>query len=250
MYEKIPAFYDALGWNKYSIYAMDIVNNILLDNKVVPDSLCDLGCGTGEFITKLSDFYGNTRFVGIDLSEEMIKVAKKKCSLLENVKLYKSDMRKFKLEKRVNVITSMYDSVNHLLSKEDWNMMFTSSYDALKYGGVLIIDIVPLGGLKKYAGIHYDETKEGTLIRDITFDSQTNQITSKVNAFVKTNYFGTYKNIREEITETSFKLSEIARMLRKKGFKKISMYNMDLKKYIFNYGRLEKEERVYIVAHK
>ena len=39
-------------------------------------------------------------------------------------------------------------------------------------------------------------------------------------------------------------------MLKKAGFKKVVMYREDMKKYIFNYDRLEKNQRVYIVAKK
>ena len=137
-----------------------------------------------------------------------------------------------------------------MLWKEDWKMMFEASYNALKYEGILVIDIVPKGGLKKYEGIHVNETEGGMLIRDIKYDKEKSYLTTKVNAFVKTNYFGTYKNVREEVTETSFKLTEIARMLKKAGFKKVVMYRDDMKKYIFNYKRLEKNQRVYIVAKK
>ena len=91
---------------------------------------------------------------------------------------------------------------------------------------------------------------ELNVLRDIKYDKEKSYLTTKVNAFVKTNYFGTYKNVREEVTETSFKLTEIARMLKKAGFKKVVMYRDDMKKYIFNYKRLEKNQRVYIVAKK
>ena len=250
MYNKIANYYDELGWAEYSEIEADVINNILMENDIIPEKFCDLGCGTGELIYKMSDIHDDTSFVGIDLSDDMVQIATKKCKEKKHIKFFKKDIRNFKLETRVNVATCMYDTINHLLKKEHWKDTFSSVYDSLKYGGIFILDVVPLGALEKWEGTYVKDLKEGTLVRKIELDVLSNIITTHINAFIKTNYFGTYKNIKEDVKETSFRVEEIIEMLKEAGFKKIELYDQDLIKHRFFIGKLNKEERIYISATK
>ncbi|MCQ2749945.1 MAG: class I SAM-dependent methyltransferase [Clostridia bacterium] len=89
-----------------------------MENNIVPEKVCDLGCGTGELIKLLADVHDEASYVGIDISGDMINVAKKKCKKIEECVLVSGDIRNFKLEKRANLITCMYDTINHILKKE------------------------------------------------------------------------------------------------------------------------------------
>ena len=170
MYEKIANYYDELGWADHSGVEFDMVNNILMENNIVPEKVCDLGCGTGELIKKLHEVHDEASYVGIDISSDMIAVAKKKCKKIEECILVNGDIRSYKLEKRANLITCMYDTINHLLKREYWEKTFASTYEALKFGGVFILDFVPNGYLPKWQGEYVHEEEAGTLIRKIFYD--------------------------------------------------------------------------------
>lgn len=250
MYNKIANYYDELGWADYAEVEIDVINNLFMNNNLIPEKICDLGCGTGELIYKMNDIYEDTSFIGVDLSDDMLQIAKKKCKDIRNIKFFSKDMRNFKLDSRVDAITCMYDTINHLIKKEHWQDTFKSVYESLKYGGMFILDVVPVVGLEKWEGTYVKDLKEGTLIRKIELDPLTNIITTHINAFIKTNYFGTYKNIKEDVKETSFKVEEIILMLKEAGFKKIELYDQDLVKHKFLISKLNKEERIYISAMK
>lgn len=250
MYSKLANYYDELGWSKNASLELDLINNVLIENNVVPETLCDLGCGTGELLSLLNESYDDLEMIGIDLSDDMISVAKKKLKDNKKAKLVTGDMRSFKLAKRVDAITCMYDTINHLLKKEYWRDSFKCIYDSLKYGGVFVMDFVPLGSLKNWEGVFVREEGTSTLIREINFDKKTNILTTDVNAFVKANYFGTYRNIRESVKETSYNIKEVIALLKEAGFKNISVYNEDFKRYRFNFKKANKEQRLYISAKK
>ena len=230
MYEKIANYYDDLGWSEHSIKEFDIINNILMEYNIVPEKVCDLGCGTGELIKLLSDVHDEASYVGIDISGDMINVAKKKCKKIEECVLVSGDIRNFKLEKRANLITCMYDTINHLLNKEHWGATFKSAYEALKFGGVFILDFVPGGYLPKWEGEYVREEEAGTLVRMIKYDKEENTLTTHINAFVKSGFMGTFKNVTGDVVETSFPVKDVIKMLKDAGFKKVVMYTEDFKK--------------------
>jgi ubiquinone/menaquinone biosynthesis C-methylase UbiE len=55
------------------------------------ETILDVGCGTGEFERLLLSEYPEQRIVGIDISENMLRLARKKCSPYPNVAFLKAD---------------------------------------------------------------------------------------------------------------------------------------------------------------
>ena len=54
------------------------INYILKKNNIYPDSVVDIGCGSGDIICNLSLLYKKTLFHGFDVSSDAYKIAKKK----------------------------------------------------------------------------------------------------------------------------------------------------------------------------
>ncbi|MBE5925341.1 MAG: class I SAM-dependent methyltransferase [Lachnospiraceae bacterium] len=99
--------------------------------------ITELGCGTGVMTRLLAkDGFNMT---GIDISEEMLKVAQAKTS--DRV-LYKlADMRKFSLDHKQDAIISICDSMNYLITVEDFTKACTCAYNNLSDSGVFIFDL-------------------------------------------------------------------------------------------------------------
>jgi SAM-dependent methyltransferase len=53
-------------------------------------------------------------------------------------------MRNFNLETKFDVILCNNNSINHLLSLEDWENFFDMAYKHLKKDGILIFDILTI----------------------------------------------------------------------------------------------------------
>jgi ubiquinone/menaquinone biosynthesis C-methylase UbiE len=65
------------------------VSNILRENN--PETILDVGCGTGNLISILSDYLPSTHLYGMDISQSMLKKTAKKVSS-KNVKLLRWDI--------------------------------------------------------------------------------------------------------------------------------------------------------------
>ena len=64
----------------------------------------DIGCGNGDLIFHLKNFYPDTNFTGLDVSKETINFAKKRANSFKNLRFIKKDFLKFKTTKKFNLI--------------------------------------------------------------------------------------------------------------------------------------------------
>ncbi|MGC6173015.1 class I SAM-dependent methyltransferase [Lacrimispora sp. 38-1] len=97
-------------------------------------SLLDVGCGTGNSIERLKNEFPEKKYIGIDLAENMIAVAKKKRIPGANFVVGDAENLPFK-EAQFDVIICK-ESFHHYPHVEKF---FQSAYRTLKPGGRLII---------------------------------------------------------------------------------------------------------------
>ncbi|MCQ2749944.1 MAG: hypothetical protein MJ246_08450 [Clostridia bacterium] len=74
-------------------------------------------------------------------------------------------------------------------------------------------------------------------------------LTTFINAFVKSGFMGTFKNVQGEVYETSFPVSDVIKSLKAAGFKKVVIYDEDFKK-IRSKRKANKLERIYLASLK
>ena len=132
MYNKNFAEIYNKEWFKFS---ETIADNVLKITSSF-NSVLDLGCGTGNFLKKLEKHFKKT--VGIDISKDMIEVAKSNC---KKTQFYVKSVTNFSLDEKFNLITCNFDMVNHLDSIKDWEKMFKLAYNHLEEDGVFLFDI-------------------------------------------------------------------------------------------------------------
>jgi ubiquinone/menaquinone biosynthesis C-methylase UbiE len=97
--------------------------------------LLELACGTGEMLLS----FGSNFFVtGLDRSGEMLERAKMK---LPRTRFIQSDMRDFEIDDRFDVILCLFNSLNQLTEKEDWNQVFRCVARHLNSDGVFILEL-------------------------------------------------------------------------------------------------------------
>jgi SAM-dependent methyltransferase len=128
-------------------------------------SLLELGCGTGSILDRLP---AGMTLVGLDRSPEMLEVAADK---VPRARLVEADMESFWLDEQFDVVISVFDSVNHLLTFDAWRSMFEAAYDHLIPGGLFIFDVNTIGELKRLGDEPpwvYD-FEGGVLIIDVDF---------------------------------------------------------------------------------
>ena len=161
MYNKEFAKIYNTDWAEFS---ESLVDNVL---KIMPNcsSVLDLGCGTGNFLKKIEKFVERT--VGIDISENMIEIAKKNC---KHSDLYVQSVLSFNFNKKFDLITCNFDMINHLNTIQDWEQMFKLVYKHLNEGGIFLFDFNTL--LKMQNMDFLEHSREGEKYRFVGRDTK------------------------------------------------------------------------------
>lgn len=123
--------------DKTSVFAYeDEVNSAVLQSLLPKkcDGIVDLGCGDGRFTKLLSLKFPDV--IGIDLSEKIIKTAKRNNP---SVVFYKHDLEKGlpEFNKKLDVICAKL----LLMYIKDINKLVLDSFNSLKKGGVFIVSV-------------------------------------------------------------------------------------------------------------
>jgi ubiquinone/menaquinone biosynthesis C-methylase UbiE len=132
------ALLDDEGWTANNHY-----HNFLL--KYVPqncENALEIGCGTGSFARRLAEHC--RRVVALDLSPEMIRVARSHSHQFSNLEFHLADAMTWNFpESQFNYICSIA-TLHHLQQRE----LLVKIKDALKPGGVLVVlDLVESNSL-------------------------------------------------------------------------------------------------------
>jgi SAM-dependent methyltransferase len=86
--------------------------------------------------------------VGVDVSAPMLEVAAGK---LPGVRLVQGDMSRVALGERFDVVLCVFDSINHLLTFEEWEAVFDRALEHLAEGGIFVFDINTEAQLERFA---------------------------------------------------------------------------------------------------
>ena len=118
----------------------DYIEKVLEIYRVPKGLVLDLGCGTGS-LSCLLDEKGYD-MIGVDLSEEMLGIAKEKAIEENRDILYlNQDMREFELYGTVGAIVSVCDSLNYILEEEELLEVFRLVNNYLDPGGIFLFDL-------------------------------------------------------------------------------------------------------------
>jgi len=184
-------------------------------------SILELGSGTGNVLILLSKRFET---FGIDSSEKMVKLAKKKDS---NTIYRVQDMRDFNFQRKFEVIISMFDTINHLTKLKDWQTVFDKAGKHLEDNGLFIFDInteYQLDEIAKQRFFITDDAK-GNIIT-LEKIKKRNLLRWQFRIFINQKN-GFYKLQKENIDEVSFPLIKVKEILINKGFKILSVTEID-----------------------
>jgi ubiquinone/menaquinone biosynthesis C-methylase UbiE len=132
------ALLDDEGWTANNHYHGSLL-------KYVPEnceSALEIGCGTGAFARELARRCG--RVVALDLSAEMIRVARSRSARFDNLEFELADAMTWSFPQSHFDFICSIATLHHLEQRE----LFVKMRDALKPGGVLVVlDLVESNGL-------------------------------------------------------------------------------------------------------
>jgi ubiquinone/menaquinone biosynthesis C-methylase UbiE len=142
-YTSLASVYDRLNSGvDYKAWADYIERLFLRYAKEKPSLVLDLACGTGNITVELAQ--RGYDMTGVDLSEEMLSVARSKCDSLNlehKVLLIRQNMTELELYGTVNAVVCCLDSLNYLTDTSELKRALTRVHTYLEPGGLFIFDM-------------------------------------------------------------------------------------------------------------
>ncbi len=134
IYAELAPYYDMVyEWKDYSAEA-DFIKNLISQRKLSDgNELLDVGCGTGKHIRMMTDSF---RCTGLDLSREMLKVARKN---VRDATFVQGNMIDFSLKSRFDVILCLFSAIAYTRTDENLKKALKNFARHLKPGGIVVI---------------------------------------------------------------------------------------------------------------
>jgi len=223
IYGDFARFYDLLGWNKFVRVCAERLRHFVTLRGTGGESVLDLACGTGEL-----EFYlrkTNLDFTGVDISWQMLSEARKK---VRGVKFVHGDMTSVRLNKKFDIVTCFFDSVNHLSGVTAMKRMFKTARMHLKPGGFFLFDMLSPEGLENWDSVEVRRGDNYYVMINGTFDPSKNKSSAIIEGFVEAGNHG-YQRFIQNVEECSFTLDKVAELLTIAGFDdiKVSSFNVE-----------------------
>jgi len=248
LYGSFARFYDELGWDRFSKSRAKLVLDFIAEKAPHVKSVLDLACGTGEFAMLLAAEGINV--TGIDISKDMLKKARSKLKsrASKSIRFFQANMALFQLNRKFDLITCNFDSLNHLLNEKDVFSTFQHAYKHLAFKGCFIFDVNTIQGLRGWRYQDIEHRDDSLVMQHGVFDEKSKIATMFIDGFVKiSSRPERYTRFQETIPERGYPIRLLCDFLKKAGFKRITPLGSSVGKV---QTQLEKDLRIIFCAWK
>ena len=225
-YGIFASFYDKLmddspdydGWTEFLKSVLDSHN---VSERA---QILDLACGTGEFTNRLALL--GYDMIGVDLSGEMLALAREKASGLSREPLFlEQDMRYLDLYGTVDAVVCCLDSINYLLTSRDLAMTFERVKLFLPSGAPFIFDVNTKYKFEnELAQNAYVYESDGVFCTWENFYNPKTSVCDFRLTFFEEGRDGKYRRYEENQKERMYTDKAIKAALKKAGFSSVSVY--------------------------
>ena len=230
-------FMDNVPYDEWGEYLVSLLKKYGVEDGLV----LDMGCGTGA-MTRYLDAHGYD-MTGIDVSEEMLTIAKEKS--LPDILYLLQDMREFELYGTMRAAVSICDSMNYILEEDDLLQVFSLVNNYLDPGGIFIFD---LNTVYKYQEILGEQTvaedrEECSFIWDNFYDEEERINEYQLSLFIQ-NEQGTYNKYEELHLQKAYEQEEVVSFLYEAGFSFVRVLDAETMDEV-----KEDTQRLYYIAN-
>jgi len=137
VFNNYAKYYDLLYQDKDYRKEIDFIDSLIKQHLQKKNlRVLDIGCGTGKHANYLAE--KGYQVTGIDFSEEMIRIAKSNKN--GNTDFYVADATSFNLNKKFDIVLSLFHVVSYQSSNKDISSMFSNVSKHLNHNGLFIFD--------------------------------------------------------------------------------------------------------------
>lgn len=244
-YNNFAKVYDTfmadVPYDKWTEYILNIFEKHSLPKTT--GILCELGCGTGNMTTRLSD--KGFDMIGIDISEDMLIEARNKSD--SSILYLEQDMTEFELYGTVDGIVSFCDSINYITEEDELLQLFKLVNNYLDIKGLFVFDI---NTIYKFQNVLSDNcfcqtTDDSAYTWENYYDDKSNINEFYTNFFIKENNSEKYNRYEEYHYEKGYSIEKIKELIEKSGLEFVACYN----ELSFNPPKAD-SERIFFVARE
>ena len=186
--------------------------------------LLELACGTGILSVELANL--GFEVTGLDLSEEMIALAKERITTDdEGLYFVTGDMLDLKERETYDVVTCYSDSLCYMPNEEAVQQVFDGVYGSLKNEGTFIFDVHSIyqmnEGFSEYC-YHY-QTDEFAFLWE-SYPGDYDHSVEHFLTFFVSDKKGKFERFDELHEERTYDVSTYKQLLKQAGFKKIDVF--------------------------
>jgi len=242
-YHNLAVSYDRLTNDVDYGATVDFYYEILKREGLSPRSAVDLACGTGSVAVLLAQ--KELRVTAVDLSEEMLTVARQKAMTLENQPLFLcQNLKDLYLPRGVDLAVCALDSLDYITDPADCAEAIRRVYKVLNPGGIFIFDVNTPEKLRAMDGqVFLDEDEDVYCVWRGEFDEETNICSYGMDLFQRRGSL--WERSFEEHREYAYSQEQLVGYLKNAGFTHIAVYG-DRRFTAPEAG----EQRIYIKARK
>lgn len=132
-------YYDLLYSDKDYKSEIEYIDNLIKSNSKNAKTLLDMGCGTGKHAELFCE--KGYKVYGIDLSEEMLKIANQRREGKEDkLEFSHSNIQELNLNKKFDVVVSLFHVVSYQNSNSELIKAFEVAKNHLNNDGIFIFD--------------------------------------------------------------------------------------------------------------
>ncbi|MCL6638377.1 MAG: class I SAM-dependent methyltransferase [Firmicutes bacterium] len=216
LYDYLVGGVDFNGW-------IDYLEEILASFGHAPATVLDLACGTGNTVLPVAR--RGYRACGVDLSPEMIELARAKAAAEGlNVEFWVEDMRHFTPPIPVDLVTCFHDGLNYLTAYSDLVETFRCVRRSLNRGGLFVFDLNAvrwLNGAKPGATVV--EVDDFTIIYESAYHREADLWEIHLTCFVREGEL--YRKFTEVHREKAYRIEEVVSGLSEAGLTLLGCYD-------------------------
>ncbi len=195
--------------------------------RVAPELLLDLGCGTGSLAVCLAR--RGISVIGVDASPDMLMLARDKAMHAGlDILFLEQDMRHLDLYGTVSGAVCSLDGINHLSSERDVRAVFERLRLFVQPGGLFVFDVNTEYKHREVLGdnsfVYEDEERDVLCVWRNRYDAPCLSTEIMLDFFIPTSN-GFYERVSEDFTEQYYSAEALERNLSKAGFDLLDVFD-------------------------
>lgn len=238
--EVYDMFMDNVPYEEWNTYLTGLLKEYGIEDGLV----LELGCGTGKMTRLLAK--SGYDMIGVDNSEEMLRIAMEAGEEDEGILYLLQDMREFELYGTVRAVVSICDSMNYILEEEDLLEVFRLVNNYLDPGGIFIFDMNTIYKYRELLGetTICENREEGSFIWDNYFDEEEQINEYDLTLFIREEG-DLYRKYEETHYQRAYELETVKNLIEQAGMEFVAAYDAFTKEPV-----KADSERIYVIARE